>query len=152
MLFLSAYTAHPTEIGRNLLPQTCFTPRIDQGERLFNLRIECGNSKERMQIIETDATIYNIKPFAISFFPCEDKLSLPKSGVALSDKSIQLTCVKANKDKYILRLFNPNDKVCQVSVAIEALNITENVTLAPFEVATFQAYNEKLDPTEMLQI
>ncbi|NLC55793.1 MAG: alpha-mannosidase, partial [Armatimonadetes bacterium] len=58
-----AYSGHP--IGdRPVVPQDRYTPRIDQGERLFRFWINAGPAAARLAVVDREALAHNEKPFA----------------------------------------------------------------------------------------
>ena len=73
-----------------MLPQDRYSPRIDQGERLFRFWINGGSSGERLQKIDREALAYNEKPMALSFFPHGGN-QVTESFITLSDDVVQVT-------------------------------------------------------------
>jgi len=63
-----AYAAHPI-MERPILPVDRYSPRIDQGERLFRFWIQGGPAADRLEAIDREALAHNARPMALSFFP-----------------------------------------------------------------------------------
>lgn len=142
LLRSAAYSGHP--IGeRSIVPQDRYTPRIDQGERIFRFWINAGAMSDRMELIDREALIHNEAPFAMSFCP-SGAGEKPQPGITLSDSAVQLVAFKqaeASSD-YIARLFEPTGRPRSTEVTIPALDLTWGVALSPFELKTY-----RIDPT-----
>lgn len=133
-----AYAAHPVG-NTHLVPQDRYTPRIDQGERLFTFRINGGKSDERLRVIEREALAANEKPFALSFFP-RGGGKKPKPLAELTDATVVIQALKPAEDKngYIVRLYEPTGRAHQTRLKLPALGVAETIALAPFEIKTFR--------------
>jgi alpha-mannosidase len=133
-----AYSGHP--IGaRDIVPQDRYTPRIDQGERLFHFWLNAGAQKERLASVDREALVNNQPPFALSFFP-HGAGQLPLPGVLLSDPAVVLTAFKQSEDgkAFILRLFEPTGAARRTAVSLPAWRLEYEVTLRPFEIKTLR--------------
>jgi len=131
-----AYSGHP--IGMNpIVPQDRYTPRIDQGERLYRFWLNGGPVAERLVAIDREALAKNEQPFALSFFP-HGAGTLPQPGLLLSDAVVQASAFKLAEDGrgYILRLFEPTGHPRATTVTVPALDLTADVTLGAFEIKT----------------
>lgn len=131
-----AYAGHP--IGHNpIVPQDRYTPRIDQGERLYRFWLNGGRVAERLTAIDREALARNEKPFALSFFP-HGNGTRTQPGAILSDDVIQMAAFKQAEDGrgYIIRLFEPTGQARTTTLAIPALNLTADVALGAFEIKT----------------
>ena len=137
-----AYAAHPIH-DRPIVPQDRYTPRIDQGERLFRFWLSAGPFTERLAAIDREALVRNEKPFAVSFFP-SGAGAKPGSFVTLSDDVIQMTTAKMSEDgaSLIVRLFEPTGSARSTVLLIPDLGIEREVSLAAFEVKTL-----RIDPS-----
>ncbi len=135
------YCAHPI-YDRPLLPQDRFSPRIDQGERLYTFWLNAGSLAERRAVVDREADMRNEKPFALSFFPSGDGKK-PGAFVRLEGGTAQLSAFKKEErgDGYILRLFEPTGSAQTTNVSIPALGIHHEVRLNGFEIRTL-----RLDP------
>ena len=143
-----AFTGHP--IGeRQIIEQDRYTPRMDQGERIFKFWMNGGKTKEIMESIDREALSKNEKPYALSFFPDGNGR---KTGqfFTLSDSSILATAVKKSEkdNSLILRLFEPTGKKARTSVSIPSAGMRRKVTFAPFEIKTFSIDFKKKKWTE----
>lgn len=150
LLRTPAYTAHPTDDNWHIVPFGRYMPHSDQGERRFRLRLAGGEAGERLEHVQNEAAAFNMKPYALSFFPCgEGKTAL--EGVSLSDPAVELTCVEQREDGgYLLRLFNPCAAPRRVTVQVKAIGLTDTVTLPATSVETFRCQKGRLTPTDML--
>ncbi len=165
-----AYSSLPT-FDRPLVPQDRYTPRIDQGERLYHFWLNGGPAVERLAQVGREALAHNEKPMALSFFPAGDgspshpgthlPLRAPAAGsgvpkrygcsetskalVTLSDEAVLLTALKkAEKDDcLILRLFEPGGKACRTHVSLPWAGMELDIELGPFEIRTYKVNVEK---------
>lgn len=133
-----AYSAHPLQ-DRTILPQDRFSPRIDQGERIFRFWLNAGPIKERLATVDREALAKNEKPMALSFFPSGDG-SLAKPFVKLNDKVIQVTAIKKAErgEALILRLFEPTGRKRSATISLPFVNMKKRVTLDGFEIRTIK--------------
>lgn len=137
-----AYSGHP--IGdREIVPQDRFTPRLDQGERLFHFWLNAGPADERLAAVDREAIVHNERPMALSFFPsgrtrpqgAGDKLG---AFVTLSDGVIQMSALKRSEDgkRLIIRLFEPTGQKRTTTLRLPALQLQAKLRFTPFEVKT----------------
>ncbi|MGI6706067.1 MAG: glycoside hydrolase family 38 C-terminal domain-containing protein [Clostridia bacterium] len=136
-----AYSGHPI-LDRPVLPQDRYSPRIDQGERLFRFWINGGNAGQRLEAIDREALVHNEKPFVLSFFPSGDGL-LPRPMMMVEDRAVQLTAFKKAEDSedYIIRLFEPTGQGRSTRLTFPTLDMEAEISLEKFEIKTL-----KLDP------
>ena len=135
------YAAHPIQ-DRPILEQDRFSPRMDQGERIFHFTLNGGYYPDMLESLDRDALAFNEKPYALSFFPSGNgKKPLPS--LTIEDDSIVLTAFKAAEeaDGYVIRLFEPTGKERDTVLRIPSLGIREPVAFKPFEIRTL-----KVDP------
>ena len=85
-----------------------FTPRIDQGERLYHFWFNAGTLKAGKDAVDREVLVKNEKPVALSFFP-PGSGEKPAEFCRISGKSVQLvSSVKAGKAGHLtVRLFEP---------------------------------------------
>lgn len=133
-----AYTCHPIQ-DRPLLPADRYSPRIDQGERLFRFWINAGGSQERLDAVDREALAHNEKPFVLSFFPSGEGVSLPPLAT-LDDPVVEIAAFKQAQDSedYIVRIFEPTGRRRSTVLRIPALGLAQPVVLAPFEIKTLR--------------
>ncbi len=136
-----AYSGHPI-LDRPVVLQDRFTPRIDQGERLYRFWFNAGPVRTRLDAVDREALVHNEKPFALSFFP-QGEGAAPRPGLLLGDDVVQLTAFKRAEDGagYIVRLFEPTGQPRSTSVSVPSLGLTVAVDLGGFEIKTL-----RLDP------
>ncbi|OCT15724.1 alpha-mannosidase [Paenibacillus pectinilyticus] len=133
----AAYTAHPI-LDRPLMPNDRFSPRIDQGERMFRFWLNAGPKSDRLARIEREALQWNEKPYALSFFP-HGEGQVPAAAVQLDDEVIQMMAFKRaeqSEDTYILRLYEPTGQVRSTVVRIPSMNLEMRLDFNGFEVKT----------------
>ena len=136
-----AYSAHP--IGdRPLVRQDRYSPRIDQGERLFRFWVNAGARTKRLECVDREALVHNERPFALSFYP-SGAGDAPKAGVLLSNDVIQLAAFKKAEESedYILRLFEPTGIKRATTILAPHLGLERRIEMNPFEIKTL-----RLDP------
>ncbi len=131
-----AYSGHP--IGdRPIVPQDRFTPRIDQGERLFHFWLNAGPVEERLEAVDREAIAHNERPMALSFFPSG---AGEKCGAfaMLSDDVIQMSALKRSEDgkRLIVRLVEPTGQKRATTLSIPSLQLRARLRFTPFEVKT----------------
>lgn len=133
-----AYCGHPIE-DRTIMPQDRFSPRIDQGERLYTFWLNAGPAQDRMEAIDREALVHNEKPFILSFFP-SGLGSEPKSLVELKDSVVQVTAFKKAEQSadFIMRLYNPTNEIRKTTLRIPPLDLEEDLTLGAFELKTLK--------------
>jgi len=132
------YTAHPI-FDRPLLPQDRYTPRIDQGERLFCYWINAGPAQKRLEAVDHEALVHNEKPMALSFFPSGDGQPAAPF-LTLSDDIVQVTAVKKAEDggDLIVRLFEPTGQARNTKIAFPFARISKDISLDGFEIRTYR--------------
>jgi alpha-mannosidase len=148
-----AYSAHPIE-KRQTIPCDRFVSRIDQGERNFVFRFNAGKVNQILEMVDRKAIVANEKPFSLSFYPCGQG-NIPKRGILLSDKAVQVTAAKESQDgkDYIFRLFEPTGTKQETQVTIPWANIKFKVTLNKFEIKTYRLNykTKKIIETDLLE-
>ncbi|MFA6292961.1 MAG: glycoside hydrolase family 38 C-terminal domain-containing protein, partial [Victivallales bacterium] len=133
-----AYSGHP--IGnRPIVPQDRFTPRIDQGERLFRFWFNAGPLKERMKSVDRESLMKNEKPVTLSFFPPGSGNKL-KEFCKISGNTVQLVSArKAEKgDALIVRLFEAAGIKAEIMLEFPFAGFKRKLKLSPFEFKTFR--------------
>nr|WP_276510078.1 glycoside hydrolase family 38 C-terminal domain-containing protein [Paenibacillus qinlingensis] len=133
----AAYTAHPI-LDRPLMPDDRFSPRIDQGERMFRFWLNAGTKSNRLALIDREALQWNEKPYALSFFP-HGGGQIPDSAIQLTDDVIQMTAFKRaehSEDTYILRFSEPTGIPRSTVVRIPSMNLEIPLDFNGFEVKT----------------
>lgn len=143
-----AYAAHP--IGdRPVVPQHRFTPRMDQGERLYHFWLNGGSAEERLAAVDREALAHNERPMALSFFP-SGQGAAPLPLVTLSDQAAQVTAVKRSQDgkALVVRLFEPTGQKRTTTLSLPALGLKQKVTLGAFEIKTLRVDPQKKTVTE----
>lgn len=124
---------------RPIMENDRFSPRIDQGERVFNFWFNGGDIKERLDRIDREAMIHNEKPFVLSFCPTGGGMK-PKAFVELSDDVVQITAFKKaeNSEDYIIRLFEPTGKERTIVLNLPTVDIKQQIHLGGFEIKTLK--------------
>ena len=143
-----AYSAL-TDGKSEFVPQDRFSPRIDQGERLFHFRINAGNATERLSHVDREALVFNEAPMAVSFFPSGQDVPAGEL-LRLTDDVVQVTAVKKSQQGNILvvRLFEPTGYDRSTRLQIPTLDLDEQVELKGFEIKTLLINMESQHVTE----
>ena len=134
------YAVHPI-LDRPLLPADRYSPRQDQGERIFHFWLQGGTPAGRLAAIDREALAHNEKPFALSFFPGGGQPEQAAAPLArLSDASVQITAIKKAEDSQalILRLFEPTGQPRSTTLELPFAGASSEVSLGAFEIRTLR--------------
>ena len=144
------YTAHP--IGdRKVLPVDRFMPHIDQGEREYAFAIDAGSRKDILSHVARKAQHFNMAPMTLSFYP-EGRGEKPVPPVTLTEDSpVTMHAFKKADDKkgYIVRLFNPTERVQRAKITI--LGKTQIFLFSPFEIKTIRVHDGGYEENDLLE-
>jgi alpha-mannosidase len=134
-----AYSCHPRDGQFMTPPNDRFTPRIDQGMRMFRFWFNIGRVNERLKHIDREALARNEEPFILSFSP-SGAGKKPKPLALLDDDVVQISAMKiAEKGRdLIVRLFNPTDRSRSTTLHLPALARRIRMTLGAFEIRTLK--------------
>lgn len=126
-------------LGRIALAKDRFTPRMDQGERVFSFWFNGGEKEERLRELNKEAMLHNEKPYMVSFCP-SGKGTNPKELVVLSNSTVNMSAFKKaeNSKDYIIRLFETTGREQSTKINIPAYKIEQNIILNPFEIKTLK--------------
>lgn len=143
----TGYTAHPI-LDRPIMPSDRFSPRIDQGERLFTFWLNAGSAQERLTLVDREAQALAEFPYALSFCPSGEG-EMPKVPFHMDDEAIIMTAFKKAEDGngYIVRLFEPTGFVRTTRLYFQAQGSEQVLAFTPFEVKTL-----RLDPETMTML
>lgn len=152
LLRSAAYSGHP--IGnRSIVPQNRFTPRIDQGERIFKFWLNGGSVKEMNENSERDALTKNETPMALSFFPSGHGSPVLQGPVLNGDPAIIMSACKKAEDSnlLIIRLYNASARDTKTTLTITGTK--SPIKFSPFEIKTFKAdfSGENLNECDMME-
>ncbi|MBQ3080403.1 MAG: alpha-mannosidase [Clostridia bacterium] len=138
LLRSAGFTAHPIN-DRPILPQDRFSPRIDQGERMYSFVIQGGDECERTANVTREALRVNEPPYALSFFPNGNGDTV-QSAALLSEGSVVLTCLRPSDDGsgFVARLFESAGKHTSAQLALPLLHSSISAKFSPYEVKTFR--------------
>jgi alpha-mannosidase len=154
MLRSAAYAAHPVGEDVPIVPQDRFTPRIDQGERVFRFWVNGGPGSERLKKIDREALVKNEEPLALCCFPGREG-EKPLPGLSLSDDVVQVTAVKLDEEnnRLIIRLFEPTGKKRHIELSIPVLELLYSVRLEGFEIKTLAVDldSKKIYETDLME-
>ena len=122
---------------RPMMPDDRFSPRMDQGERVYHFWFCGGPADERMAAVDREALAHNEKPCALSFFPGGEGIQ-PEPAVVLDGGGVLLTALKQAEDSdgYIIRLFEATGCGRQAVLRVPPLGVCQPVTLAAHEIKT----------------
>ena len=134
-----AYSCHPDGDGTVYMPADRYSPRIDQGERIFRFWFNAGKIKARLDTVDREALVKNEKPYVLSFFPSGEGKK-PKPLAVLSDNIVQITAIKqAEKNKdIIVRLFEPTGKSRSTVLSLPIIPKKIKISLGGFEIKTLR--------------
>lgn len=150
LLRSAAYTAHPIK-ERQILPGDRYSVHMEQGERLYNFKLDFGRAEELLTRVPKEAAVVNQQPFALSFFP-SGKGEKPVAGVSIIGEGVELMALKKaeKKESYIARVYNGTDSPKTAEIADFYGNRTK-LTLSAFEVCTLQLSFEGISPCDMME-
>jgi len=135
-----AYAAHPdNKQGRVHMPQDRYSPRIDQGQRLFHFWFNAGKVRQRLARVDREALVKNEKPYVLAFYP-SGKGKRPKPLAILSDDVVQVTAIKrAEKNNdLIIRLFEPTGRSRKTVLSLPFIRKRIPIVLGGFEIKTLR--------------
>lgn len=132
------YSAHPLD-DRAIMLQDRYSPRIDQGERIFSFWLNGGKLEERLTHIDREALVHNEKPYALSFYPSGEGTKA-YALAELKDDTVQVTAFKKAEanDGYIIRLFEPTGQERNTLLSIPIIGLEQQVNLKKFEIKTLK--------------
>jgi alpha-mannosidase len=138
LLRSAGYTAHPI-FDRTILPQDRFSPRIDQGERIYRFVLEGGTEAERTENVSRQAQEINEAPYALSFFPADGDGKNTQAAL-LEGEGVQLTAMRPSQDgkSLIVRLFESTGKARKAKISLPLLKAEAEVELGAFEIRTLK--------------
>jgi len=144
-----AYTGHQIA-DRPIVRDDRYTPRIDQGERLFRFWINGGPHAARMGQIDREALTHNETPVALSFFPSSHG-AIPAPFAVLHDAVVQLTACKQAElsGDFIFRLFEPTGTPRETVLELPANGRSYPIVLGAFEIKTLRLQLETGDMSEV---
>lgn len=125
--------------GREIMKQDRYSPRIDQGERVFKTWINGSSLQERFEKIDRESIARNEQPMALSFFPSGSG-QLDKEGfIKLSEGSILVTAIKKAEESedIIIRLFESSGKGASTTLTLPKYGIEQEISFGHFEIKTF---------------
>ncbi|HQK96048.1 MAG TPA: glycosyl hydrolase-related protein, partial [Armatimonadota bacterium] len=149
LLHSPAYSGHPI-FDRPIVPQDRFSPRIDQGERVFRFWINGGPAEARLAAVDREAQVHQQCPFVLSFRPSGTG-ERPKPLVTLSDDAVVLSAAKraeGDDEALILRLYEPTGQGRETRLSLPWLGGELSVALSPFEVKTLRVNPDTGEVTE----
>jgi alpha-mannosidase len=154
LLRAPAHAGHPTDMGRPILQQDRFVPRIDQGEHVFRFWLNGGKESERLTAVDREALAHNERPFALAFWPSGDG-KLPAAGPALNDRAVQVTAFKRAEggDDLIVRLFEPTGRGRKTTFSLACCGVKSQVEMGPFELKTLRIDRQagRMDEVDLLE-
>ncbi|MBN1624079.1 MAG: alpha-mannosidase [Clostridia bacterium] len=146
-----AYSGHP--IGDNpIVIEDRYTPRIDQGERMYSFRLIFGSTADVMKNIERKALEFNERPMVLTAYPSGEGAMAGELMEISGDQVILQALKKAeNGIGYIIRLFNGSDTERTVDISSTALKFYIKVSLGAMEVASYRIIDGRVIKTDLLE-
>jgi alpha-mannosidase len=137
LLRAPAHAGHPTGMGRPIVQQDRFTPRLDQGEHIFHFWLNGGGRTDRLAAVDREASVHNERPFALSYWPPGGKEE-PLPGPVLSDRAVQVTAFKKAEggDDLIVRLFEPTGRSRRTTLSLDCVGVEAQIRMRPYEIKT----------------
>ncbi len=135
-----AYSCHSLEEqGRIIMASDRYTPRIDQGERLFRFWFNGGNTAQRRKHIDREALVKNETPFALPFSP-SGAGKKPAPVAVLTDDVVLITAIKkAEKgNDIIIRLFEPTGRKRTTVLVLGLISKKIKIHMGAFEIKTLR--------------
>jgi alpha-mannosidase len=131
-----AYSAHEVP-GHNPLRNDRFTPRIDQGVRVFRFWLVAGDLATLRQRCDAWAAACNEQPFAVAMCPGGSGQQHPPA-LTLSSPDLILSAFKRSEsgEQWVARIFNPLSTPQSTTATLAGGLITHTITLGPSEVKT----------------
>lgn len=125
-------------LGRQIMKQDRYSPRIDQGERVYRMWLNGSSGDERFAGIEREAIARNERPMALSFFPSGQGELNADAFIELSESSILVTAIKRAEetDAIIVRLFEPSGRPERCKVRFPVYGIEQTLDFDAFEIKT----------------
>lgn len=124
------YLAHPIE-DRPLTEEDRSHEHIDMGERDFEFRITAD-----VDYLDCAAEEYNMKPFAISFFPSGDG-EKQDTEISIKNRNIIMTrCTKDEEGKLFIRMYNTLNRPEETDIIVKGKK--SRISFNPFEIKTFR--------------
>ncbi|MEM7626069.1 MAG: glycoside hydrolase family 38 C-terminal domain-containing protein [Planctomycetota bacterium] len=149
-----AYAGHPIHESEVITPQDRYSPRIDQGERLFRFWIQAGPTAERFRDIDREAMIRNEPPMALSFFSDGQGDAIQETAIRLDGVGVQLVACKAAEDGqgFVVRMHETTGRKRTARLRVPPLGLDEKLTLTPFEAKTIRLTPDgRATETDMLE-
>ena len=124
--------------GRPIMKQDRYSPRIDQGERVYRMWLNGSSNEERFAKIEREAIARNEQPMALAFFPSGQGELNTDAFIELSESSILVTAIKRaeESDAIIIRLFEPSGQAERCEVRLPLYGIEQSLDFGAFEIKT----------------
>ncbi len=139
------YCAHP--IGNNPLIDTDrYISEIEEGSHSFRFRLACDPISQ----LEVKAAEFMNIPYALNYFPGGDRPAgeIPEKKLLIDSSEICLEAFYRDGDRYILRLFNNQDKQAEAVVSLGDAN--GRFIFRKYEVKTLCFANGKLTELEYM--
>ena len=132
-----AYSAHPIP-ERPIVPPGRFTPRSDQGERLFRFWLQGGPAAKLLAGIERESAIRNEKPIALSCFPSGE--GTPRGAFCEVDApAIRMSCLKRGEEGgIIVRLYETTGSARAATIRFPWCHAEHQLHFSPFEIQTIR--------------
>lgn len=149
-----AHSGFPAKPGQPIVRTDRFTPRMDQGERIFRFWLNGGPAGERLSHVDREALVRNERPFALNVFPSGEG-RVPKPALVLGDDVVQATVFKKAEDgeDLVIRLFEPTGRARTTTVILPFVGARMRVKLGAFEIKTlrFNVRRRRFVETDLLE-
>lgn len=141
LLRTPVYSAHP-EDGIDMILNDRVYERIDMGERDFEFRI-CVNE----EFTDSEAEIFNQRPYVISLFPPEKGKNTAKTA-KIDNRNLIISALRKEKNGTMIRIYNSSNSIQECSVSVDDAEFS--LKFMPFEVKTYVINGQNISETNML--
>lgn len=112
-------------------------PVMDQGEHVFNFRIDAGEAGRIRRDLDRTALLHNESPYALAMF-CSGPGANAYPLIVTDGDAVCMTALKKSEtnDDYYIRLFEPTGTERDIIVRIPLLGIAEKIIMSGYEIRT----------------
>lgn len=132
-----------------------YQPRMEQSERRYAFSFMGGASDERLVSIDSEAAVFNQKPYVMSYCPDKNTTSVrARPLVSVDSPNVSLSAFKRSErdpECFILRFYESCGIPTEAVIELPLMNIRRKISFGAFEIKTFSLSKGVLAPTDMLE-
>lgn len=114
-----------------------YTPRMEQGERIYRFRLKAGRTQDILDRLDCEAQIFNEEPYAFTLSPSGNGEKKGEFLLIDNEEVILSACKKAEKKSgYVIRIYESAGKENVAVLSIPWMDVSCRVALRPFEIRT----------------